>query len=311
MSSSDARIAIVGAGRHASGSIYPFIGKAGAELVGVCDLNGELAARNARRFGGRAYGDLETMLNKEGPDGVIICIGPDAHAQLAPIALRRGIPVYTEKPAAATAQETLELARLSAETGVLCTTAFKKRYAVAYDRARRWLDGFAAGALCSVSMARRSGHYSNESPRHDFLLDFGIHGIDLLQYLAGDADKVFCFGRGGGHAYAISIRFRSGAVGAMDWNDGRSFSVPTEEVELTVDGGQPSEWREPSTFTSQGDGGNDTGHLAEIVDFLSAVREKRKTRSDIFESYKSMVLYEAIAQAARTEEVVTVHYETL
>lgn len=324
---SDPRIALVGAGRHASGSIYPFVGKAGAELVGVCDLNPEPAARNARRFGGRVYDDLETMLDKESPDGVIICIGPDAHAQLAPIALRRGVPVYTEKPPAPTAAQALQLARLSAETGVLCTTAFKKRYAVAYDRARRWLDGFAPDALCSISMARSSGRYPNESPRHDFLLDFGIHGIDLLQYLAGDAEKVFCFGRDA-HAFAISLRFRSGAIGAMDWNDGRSFSVPTEEVELTVDGGhwmtihnscqwkivengKPSEWREPSTFTSQGDAGNDTGHLAEIVDFLAAIREGRSTRSNIHESYKSMALYEAIARAAQTEEVVAVRYETL
>ena len=53
--------------------------------------------------------------------------------------------------------------------------------------------------------------------------------------------------------------------------------------------GHPCEWREPPTFTSAGDSGHDTGHLAELVDFLSAIREKRTTRSNIYESYKSMV----------------------
>jgi len=112
-------------------------------------------------------------------------------------------------------------------------------------------------------------------------------------------------------------------------NDGRSFAIPTEEVEISARGGcfmtvhnssswritennQPSEWREPPTFTSLGDSGRDTGHLAEIEDFVAALREgRRTTRSDIFESYKTMVLYEAIRAAAESGEVVKVPYESV
>lgn len=137
--------------------------------------------------------------------------------------------------------------------------------------------------------------------------------------------RVFAFAKER-DAYAVSLQFASGAVGSMNLNDGRSFAVPTEEVELTVRGGNfmtisnssrwritengaPREWREPPTFTSGGDSGNDTGHLAEIVDFLAALREGRTTRSNIFESYKSMLLYEAIQDSARTGNVVTVSDE--
>jgi predicted dehydrogenase len=109
----------------------------------------------------------------------------------------------------------------------------------------------------------------------------------------------------------------------MNLNDGRSFGIPTEEVEISVRGGnfmtihnsscwritesgQPQEWREPPTFTSAGDSGNDTGHLAEIVDFLAAIREGRTTRSNIHESAKSMALYEAIRESAETGRVTVV-----
>jgi hypothetical protein len=102
--------------------------------------------------------------------------------------------------------------------------------------------------------------------------------------------------------------------------------VPTEEVEITARGGnfmtihnsavwritengKPAEWREPPTFVSRGESGNDTGHLAEIVDFLAAIREGRTTRSNIYESYKTMVLYEAIRDAAAREEPVDVRFE--
>jgi len=313
---SDPRIAIVGAGSLSSYRIYPYIGAAGAELVGVCDLDREKAQRNARRFGGTVYTDMHEMLVAERPDGVIICIGPEAHAALAPEVMRRGIPVYTEKPPAPSAAEALEVARVSTETGVLCTTAFKKRYTTAYSRAKEWIDGFPPEDRYSLSIDYASAQYTNDSPRHDFLLDFAIHAIDLVGYLFGDVAEAFTFAKGP-DAYAVSLRFACGAVGTLNLNDGRSFGVPTEEVEITVKGGNfmtvhnsstwritedgtPSQWREPPTFTSAGDSGHDTGHLAELEDFIEAIGQGRTTRSNIFESCKTMALYEAIRESAQT-----------
>ena len=324
---SDPRIAIIGAGGLSSKRIYPYIGAAGAQLVGVCDLDREKAERNARRFGGNVYTDLHVMLNAEKPDGVIICVGPEAHAELAPVVLKKGYPVYTEKPPAPTAQAAFAVARIAHETGRLCTTAFKKRYAVAVNRAKEWIGKFDPADLYSISIDYASAQYSNDSPRRFFLLDFAIHIIDLVGYLFGDVDKVFAFSKGP-DAYAVSLRFASGAVGSLNLNDGRSFQIPTEEIEISVRGGNfmtlhnsscwritenqtPCEWREPPTFTSSGDSGNDTGHLAEISDFLTAIREGRTTRSNIYEGYKSMVLYEAIKASAETERVIGVAYETL
>ena len=239
--------------------------------------------------------------------------------------LRRGVPVYTEKPPATSAAAALAVARVAAETGVLCTTAFKKRYAAAYIRAREFID--ATGGLMSISVDYCSGHFTNATAAESFLLDFAIHCIDLVGCLAGEAARVFAF-TADDHAYAVSIEFAGGAVGSLNLNDGRSFQVPTEEVEITLAGGnwmtvhnsscwrivtdgRPSEWREPPTFTSSGDSGLDTGHLAEIVDFLAAIAEARSTRSNIYESYKSMVLYEAIRASAQTRQVVDVTYEAV
>jgi len=324
---SDPRICIVGAGRHATRRIYPYIGAAGGQLVGVCDLDAERARRNARRFGGSPYADVDAMLDAESPDAVMICIGPAAHAELAVKVMRRGLPVYTEKPPAPDAATALQVARMSAETGRLCTTAFKKRYALAYERARQFIESAGSGGLLSLSVLHACGRYDNRTPRSDLLLDFGIHGIDLLGYLGGDVTRVFAF-TADFHAYAVSLEFAGGAVGTYSLNDGRSFQVPTEEVEITLSGGShmtvhnssqwrvtnegaPAEWREPPTFVAGGDSGNDTGHLAEIVDFLAAVAEGRTTRSNIYESYKSMVLHDAIRESARTGKVVEVTYAPL
>ncbi len=322
---SEPRICIVGAGSLSTKRIYPLIGQAGAMIAGVCDRDREKAERNARLWGGRVYEDLERMLDAERPDGVIICISGQLHAQLAPVVMRRGIPVYTEKPAADSAAAALTVARVARETGVLCTTAFKKRYNVAYSRAKEWLAQFDPADFYSLSADYASAQCKNETPRNTFILDFAIHMIDLIGYLFGEVSQVFAFSKGP-DAWAVSLRYACGAVGSLNLTDGRSFTLPTEEVELTVRGGnfmsvhnsavyriaekeRAVEWREPPTFVSGGDSGNDTGHLAELVDFLAAIREGRTTRSNIYESYKSLVVYEGIVESARTGQVVNLRYE--
>ncbi len=321
------RVCVVGAGSLSTKRIYPYIGAAGAELIGVCDLDLEKARRNARLFGGEAFSDMESMVEEKRPDGVIICIGPEAHAELAPMAMRWGYSVYTEKPPAPTAAEALCVARVAKETGMLCATGFKKRYSAAYSRAKEWLEGFSEETYASIGVTYCSARYNNETPRSEFLLDFAIHIIDLIGFLFGDVSRVLAFTRDH-HAYAASLYFENGAVGTLNLNDSRSFQVPSEEVELSVEGGnfmtvhnssiwkitengRPSEWREPPTFASAGDSGFDTGHMAEIADFVRAIGRGSSMRSNVSESYKSMVLYEAIKRSAETGTIQDVRYELI
>lgn len=322
------RICIVGAGNLSSKRIYPYIAAAGGKLVGVCDLDQEKATKNASLYGGNVFDDMEKMIVAEKPDGIIICINAEMHAKLAKMAMRLGVPVYTEKPPAENAASALEVAKVAKETGILCTTAFKKRYNTVYSKAREWLSKFPESDRYSISIDYCSRQYENNCQRRLFLFDFCVHIIDLTQFLFGDVEQVFAFSKGP-DAYAVSLKFKNGAVGSLNLADGRSFAIPTEEVELTVKGGnfmtihnssiyriaeneKPVEWREPPTFTSAGDSGNETGHLAEIVDFFNAIKEGRNTtRSNIYESYKSMVLYDAIKESSETGQVTAVKYEEI
>lgn len=325
---SDPRICIIGAGNLSTRRIYPYIAAAGGFLVGVCDLDMDKASANAARFGGKAFSDIDAMLSELKPDGVMICTGPQGHYELAQKVLKMGYPVYTEKPPALTAQQTLEVAKVAKDTGLLCMTAFKKRYNVAYSRAKDWLEQYSPQDIYAMSIDYCSAQYANNTPHRMFLFDFCVHTIDLAMYLLGDVARVFAFAKGP-DAYAVSLQFVSGAVGTMTFADGRSFQIPTEEVELTVRGGnfmtihnsstwritedsKPSEWREPPTFTSSGDSGNETGHLAEIVAFFKAIQDNTNTtRSSIYQSYKSMMLYEAILASTENQQPVTIEYQTL
>src|SRR5277367_4837908 len=173
-SNHDPRLCIVGAGQLSTARIYPYIGAAGAQIVGVCDMDAEKAERNARRFGGKPYGKVEAMLAEQKPDGVVICVGPGAHATLAKLVLNLGYPVYTEKPPALSSADALEVARVARKAGLLCTTAFKKRYSQAYTRAKKWIEQRPASDLLSLSFDYCSAAYDN-TPARNHLNDFCIH----------------------------------------------------------------------------------------------------------------------------------------
>jgi predicted dehydrogenase len=328
------RVCVVGAGRLSTMRIYPYLGAAGMRLVGICDLDNAKAIRNATLFGGRVYQDIDAMLSAEAPAGVIVCVGPRGHAELAIKVLRAGFPVYTEKPPGVTVDATAEVARQAQETGLLCMTAFKKRYSLAFEHAREWLAQFPSGDVLSISVDYCSGGDSDPSApggarstrlpevRNFFLFDFAIHHLDLLHYLMGDVEEVFAYRREVS-SFAISLKFTSGAVGTMNASDNRP--VPTEEVELTVRGGnsltvsnssrwrearagKPSGWREPATFVSEGDSGYDTGHLAELEAFATHLADGTPVRSPIAESLKSLVLYEAILASVDSGRPVTLVY---
>lgn len=329
------RVAVVGAGSLSSMRIYPYLGAAGMELVGVCDLDAAKASRNAKLFGGRVYADVDEMLSAEQPDGVIVCVGPQGHAELAIKVLRAGYPVYTEKPPALTVDAAVEVARTAQETGLLCMTAFKKRHSVAFEHARAWLEQFPSDQWLSISVDYCSGSYpaadDSRMPawlkdvENFFLFDFALHHLDLVHYLIGDVDGVFAYRREP-NTFAVSLKFVAGAVGTITASDNRG--VPTEEVELTVRGGnsltvsnssrwreardgEPSGWREPPTWVAAGDSGYNTGHLAELEAFASHLADGTPVRSPIAESLKSLVLYEAIMDSVDRGKPVTLEYPVL
>jgi predicted dehydrogenase len=136
---------------------------------------------------------ISKMVVEQKPDGVIVCVSPKVHAMMATEIMRLGYPVYTEKPPAEWDTEALTVARVAKETGLLCTTAFKKRYNRSYTRAKEWIGKFSPEDLFSLSIDYCSGPYENKTPRDTFLLDFAIHVIDLAQFLFGDVDSIFSF----------------------------------------------------------------------------------------------------------------------
>jgi predicted dehydrogenase len=316
------RLGIIGAGNLSSRRIYPCLHSIeDLVLAAVCDLDEAKARRNAQKFGAeRSFTDHRRMLAEGELDAVVVCVAPQAHEALAVEVLEAGLPVYTEKPPAVTATGARRMLEASRRAGKLCMTAFKKRYAPAYVKAKAIVDGPDFGAPHLLSIDYASGAYRNDpaNPRSWFLLDFALHIIDLTRFLFGEVAEVFAWERQQ-TAYAVSLRFASGAVGTLALTSHRDYAVSTEKVELTGAQGRMlslansieltywqdreiKAWHSPSFSAAGGDSLIETGFQRELAAFVAACRDPAAPEppSSIASSYRTMLLYEAIKHSAES-----------
>ena len=136
-------------------------------------------------------------------DMVDVCSPNYLHPEHVKLALEKGKHVYCEKPLGANLAQARELAEAAEKAGVLTHSAFTMRYYPAAQQAKRIL---AAGVLGEIySFRAYLFHNSYMDPQRPTswrlqksvsgggaLTDLGVHSIDLVRYLLGDAKWVQC-----------------------------------------------------------------------------------------------------------------------
>ena len=94
--------------------------------------------------------------------------------------MRAGLHVYVEKPPSLTAQDALEMAKVSKETGKYLQVGFMKRFAPANVVAKEYIQSEAFGDISSITLIHACGPYDD---MRRMLLFNGIHMLDLGRFL--------------------------------------------------------------------------------------------------------------------------------
>ena len=229
------RIGMVGVGNHASRNLYPNLVPAGLTLMATCARHQDRADAAARRWGApHAFDDLGRMLASIELDGVVICVQPEDYAPLIEQCLSAGVPVFCDKPAAATAAEATGLAELSQRTGVPVVVGYMKRFAPAYQRARHILHSpdFGGASLATFTFAMGQGFGGD---LRTYLIDNPVHPLDLSRYLLGEISdlQAHVTSRPGvGHAIAAIATTSSGAPCTFNLCTTASWEQRNEYVEI-------------------------------------------------------------------------------
>jgi myo-inositol 2-dehydrogenase/D-chiro-inositol 1-dehydrogenase len=226
------KVAFVGCGKHATDNLYPSLKHASMNLVSVCARHLENAERQALLFGAEtAYDDYRQMLDNEEIDALIVCVNPELHYEISMEALKRGIPVFVEKPPAPGVKEAKEMLELSKKTNKFLMVGFNKRFGPVYKEAKNLIEKGSTGNLDSIFIRSYVGPTKDEQT---LLIDVGIHYIDLLRFFAGDIKNLQVKKKIHGDKATVVIfcEFNHGAIGTLQLSNNFSWSKPGEYIEI-------------------------------------------------------------------------------
>lgn len=145
------KIAAIGAANRGAANIAGVLGE---DVAVLCDVDEAMLARGvgqgekAGQRAPRTFADWRELLSEvDDLDGVVVSTPDHLHAAISRAALRRGLPVYCEKPLTRTVQEARELETLAAEAGVPTQMGTQIH---ATDNYRRVVEAIEAGVIGDV-----------------------------------------------------------------------------------------------------------------------------------------------------------------
>lgn len=324
---------IIGSGSVSAHHIKSLFESTDGYLVGICSADKDTARKLAEENGVLYFDSAKNMIDCPDVDVVNICTPSGTHADLAEKFLLAGKHVMIEKPVALTVEDAERVCRAAERNGKLCSVISQLRF---FESSKRIKQAVSSGLLGRITFASaymkyyRSPEYyaaADWRGRWDtdggLLMNQGIHGIDLLRYLAGEVSAVSAASRTLLHSIeaddttAALLEFESGAIGVTEGSTsvypgydlaielcGTKGSVRLEGnsiVRWDVEGSSSLLSEEKNTVGSGTDPNaiSHVGHLLQIDNMIRAIRGEESLVSDCESGKKTVELISAIYRAAR------------
>jgi UDP-N-acetyl-2-amino-2-deoxyglucuronate dehydrogenase len=329
-------IGLIGAGNISETHARAARAIPGVEIAAICGTNAAKMARLCREYGGKPYLDFDAFLSHDPMDLVIIGSPSGLHATQGIAAAKRGLHVLTEKPLDISTERCDAFIQAADQAGVKLGVIYQDRVKSDIRRLKNWVDKGVFGKLllvdARVKWYRPTEYYSDSKWRGKLTLDGGgalmsqgVHTVDMLVWLFGDAVRVQA--RIGTALHAIEsedtafaiLAFANGALGALQATTSAYPGYP-RRVEITgsegtvilehdriikVDLRNPPPGVEASVSPDTNESASSPvisdvrGHQAVLEDFLRAIEQDGTPLCDGREGRRSVTLVESIYRAAQ------------
>lgn len=228
------RFACLGCGRISSAHLDAIKNVDTAELAAVCDIDERKAREAALGYGlEKWYTSFDEMLSNEDIDVVNICTPSGLHSEHTIAAAKKGKHVLCEKPIGITKDQIDRMLAACKKEGVIFGAIFQRRTSLAAIHTRNIIQQGKLGKLVLASAYlkyyRSQEYYDSDDWRGTWKLDGGgalmnqgIHGIDLLQWMVGDVEKLYARCRTISRRIevedtaVINVKFRNGSIGVIE-----------------------------------------------------------------------------------------------
>lgn len=183
------KIAFVGAGWVANRHLSKLAIESGIEIVGHVSPSSKELEIVTRRWGGRGYISVNDLLKNEKVDAAWITVPPDAHGEIELAFIKRGIPIFVEKPLSADRATGEMIGQRMNEKGIIGAVGYHWRAMDTIPGVRDYL------AKNPARMVLAAWHDTTPPPvwwRHQQssggqIVEQATHLFDLTRYLMGEA----------------------------------------------------------------------------------------------------------------------------
>jgi UDP-N-acetylglucosamine 3-dehydrogenase len=176
------RTAVIGTGFWGKNHARVYKELAETELVAICDIDAERAAKVAQQFGVKPYTEAETMFRKEDIEAVSVCTWSTSLAKEAIKAAENGKHVLVEKPMAANTRQAEKLLETAQKMGVHLTVGFLMRFIPGLQQMKKAAKNKTIGELVCAT-AKRVSQWPERIGDVGVVKDTAIHDIDVMLYL--------------------------------------------------------------------------------------------------------------------------------
>ena len=235
MSHDRVRVALIGLGTMGRNHLRVLMERPDVEVVAVADPDRPTRERAVALSGARGYEAVGALFSEEHVDAAIVAAPTTMHLGAGLAALGAGVPLFVEKPLAATVAEARELVDLAGSKGVPLQVGHVERFNPAVTVLVERLAGGALTRIFSIKTLR-AGPLPERIRDVGVAVDLATHDVDIICHLAGARpERVYAEVTQQVHTthedllFAL-LRFPDGLVGLLDVN----WLTPEKQRRLVV-----------------------------------------------------------------------------
>ncbi|MDA3853811.1 MAG: Gfo/Idh/MocA family oxidoreductase [Bacteroidales bacterium] len=335
MQSTPLRFGIIGTGAIARVHAQCLKQLSNAKLVAMSSSSAERAKAAEKTFKVPVYAHYHELIQHSGIDAVVICTQSGAHLEPSLEAAKAGKHVLCEKPLEISLARADEMIASCHKGHVKLSCVFQNRFSPDYSEAKDavqkgWLGKLLMGNA-SIHWYRSPAYYADSPWRGTLggdggaaLINQGIHTIDLLLDLMGDAKSVFGKTKTNVHhiegedTASALVSFKNGALGTITAGTSlypgyaERLEIFGEKGSLLLEAGKITAWNiqghhrtksqykelKPSGASDPMAIGN-TLHQKQLEDFISSIQHDTKPIIDGKEGRKALALITGIYESAK------------
>jgi len=178
------KVGVIGLGVMGRNHVRVYTEIPGAQLVGIADVDYELAQNLAEKYHTKPFRTYEELLSHN-LDAVSIAVPTSLHREVAIQAARAGVNMLVEKPIADTIEAAREIIKAAVQNNVKLMVGHIERFNPVVPVIKKAIEN----SEVSLIEITRIGPFPPRIKDVGAVLDLATHDIDLIRYLTNSEFK--------------------------------------------------------------------------------------------------------------------------